>query len=290
MFAFDFVVQLSPEGFFGLPEGEKIIFPAGGGDVYFPYVNTITGNLIGHGTLSKYREEPTTIEFNNEEVKITCQDNHLFITIMDETPGQAQKKVDQICTRILQMFSIKSTIHLEYKILQCTSGNQRCLIEKRINFGQCTFYNLEKLKDDLYAAMTLGHLIDERLHKAQAYFSHALILEKLRIDMINEEEYHNKLLASEMLLNFNKSVTTIVGERYESDYEERYKQFNINTDLWNDIQKLRQLRNDKDIAHYSPSWDKLEIALENLSFAKETAQKVLIKYVDWLHQKEITEA
>ncbi|MGG4392676.1 hypothetical protein ABEU97_31645 [Priestia megaterium] len=290
MFAFNFVVQLSPEGFFGLPENGKIIYPAGTEDLYSPYFDTTTGNFIGHGTLSKYREEPTIIEFTNDEVEIVCQDNHLFIKIIDENPGKAQKRVDEICTRILQMFSINSTIHLEYKILQCTSGDQRCPIEKRISFGQFTVYNLENLKEDLYAAMTLGHLIDERLHKAQAYFSHALILEKLRIDMINEEEYHNKLLASEMLLNFNKSVTTIVGERHEKDYEERYKQFKISTDLWGDVQKLRQLRNDKDIAHYSPSWDKLEIALENLSFAKETAQKVLIKYVDWLHQKEITEA
>lgn len=288
MLEFDFVVELSPGGHFGLPDKERTVIPVQQGDVFTPHLDTMTGNLIGHGTLSNYRHEPTMIEFADNQVKIRCIDNHLYIKIVDETSIKAQKRVDQICTRILQMFSINSTIHLEYKIIQCTTGNQKCLLEKRVDFGKFTFYDLDKLKNDFYSAMTLGHLIDERLHKAQAYFSHALILEQLKINMINEEEYHNKLLASEMLLNFNKSVTTIVGERSESDYGERYKQFNISSSLWRDVQQLRRLRNDKDIAHYSPSWDKLQIALDNLSFAKETAQQVLMKYVEWLKQNEVT--
>jgi len=64
---FHFVATLGPTRLFGLPDWDYTVLDGSKETVYTtPVLDTLTGNLVGHGTLSQYRDHDKRIEADCE--------------------------------------------------------------------------------------------------------------------------------------------------------------------------------------------------------------------------------
>ena len=147
-------------------------------------------------------------------------------------------------------------------------------------------YNVADLPSDLDHALAAATLRNETLRKAGAYFRHALFLHQEAWRQVMPLSIHWQLLDSGAVLNYYKAVSLIVGEAgTDHDYRSRYRGLGITQELWKDTERLRKLRDDRDVAHYATGWDRLEKIERSLNFAKTTASRVLTAYAEHLRSR-----
>jgi hypothetical protein len=81
---FHFVATLGPTRLFGLPDGDYTVLDASKETVYTsPVLDTLTGNLVGHGTLSQYRvyDWRLVAEYEINSIRFEINDNYVHITL-----------------------------------------------------------------------------------------------------------------------------------------------------------------------------------------------------------------
>jgi hypothetical protein len=84
------IFELSPPYAFGLPEQGKIVIPGGEGSVNGPTLDTVTGKLVGHGTLSRYREDTDRLQVLLTLPSSTIRLNDNFAFVESEAPDSNQ--------------------------------------------------------------------------------------------------------------------------------------------------------------------------------------------------------
>ena len=146
-----------------------------------------------------------------------------------------------------------------------------------------TAYNLEGLAQQIDAAALACSISAPILDKATAYFYHALFMANAKERVTNFLSFHANLIISEIILNYYKAVSTIIGDpSIDRDYQSRYRRFGISHALWSDAERLRELRNTYDIAHYTPDLEALKNINTHQRVAHITAQETIKAYTHWL--------
>ena len=98
MASYDILVQLAPAGAFGLPEPGYVVVPPSGEQIVSPAIDSRTGNIVCHGTLSVFRkeEEKLSLQVDVEDCHISLYDNYIHFRAEAATPNEALSKVDSL--------------------------------------------------------------------------------------------------------------------------------------------------------------------------------------------------
>jgi hypothetical protein len=127
-------------------------------------------------------------------------------------------------------------------------------------------------------------LVDERLDKSLAYYSHALLLVRVLDSSPSLRGNHRFLLCADILLHAHKAMSAIVGDpSTDKDYQSRYKAIGVKAETWSRIEGIRQeVRNALDVAHYRPDWEAMKQLPNHVKPAEAVASDVIGEYMDWL--------
>jgi hypothetical protein len=201
---YQLVFLLHPPGIFGLPEEGKTVYPgAETANLVGPTVDTLTGNLVVHGTLSKYRDEPLTREVSIAGAKLNIRDNYIYLQIESADDYKAVELGIGIVNRFCALLSVYNSYYCAAEIVQGTidqgTERRRVLLPKLISLMSLTAYNLELLGQQIDAAKSAYAVSDPLLDKAVAYFYHALLMSNERARIANFLSFHSKLIISQLL-------------------------------------------------------------------------------------------
>jgi hypothetical protein len=155
---------------------------------------------------------------------------------------------------------------------------------------QQTRYNLDQVADALNSAATVAALADPTLDRALHYFEHALFFNARRRELAPPPSRHHRMIISAVFLSLWKAVTTIVGDpSRDADYQKRYRQFGLDRTFFETkIERLRTLRNDYDVAHYTPTDEQSKEIEAIYGEAVSIAAEVIRHYRDYLTQQNGT--
>jgi len=154
-------------------------------------------------------------------------------------------------------------------------------VPRSFSLGTVTTYDLSELQDSLRKAATASELDDARLSRALAYLQHAKWLFEQRAAMASPLDQNASLLISSVFLNIWKAVSSVVGDpSTDRDYQRRYKQLGFDYAYFKQkIERLKKLRDDYDVAHYSLDDQRLEELERSYGDAVEIATEVLLALV-----------
>lgn len=282
--SYEMVVVVKPAGPFGLPQEGLIIHP--GGELYGPTLDTHSGNIVAHGTLSRYREQPVSVEVSLDTVKLRLRDDYLTVTFSAEDDQSSFRQGMVIVTRFCLMLSAFQARYYHPEFLQLLNADthQRVKIPTRVGLFSATFYDTGTLSKD--AARASRALTNQTMEKAAAYFSHALFLMETPLPQ-GHPSFHDYHIRSQVVLNFYKAISTIIGEPgIDRDAQSRYQQFRIPAELWREAEEVRELRNNFDIAHYTPDWKPMEELMAAQHKAQGVAHRVILLYEEWLIEQQ----
>lgn len=142
-----------------------------------------------------------------------------------------------------------------------------------------TMYSLPRIADAFKTAEQAVNVSDPRLEQALHYYDHALFLYSNRLAWTDMLSRHFKQLISAVFLNTWKAISTLIGEPGEKDYQSRYRALGFTQDYFTkDIEMVRQLRNDYDVAHYYADSGRLDEIEANFGHASRVATQVLTAY------------
>lgn len=282
---YEIVFVIKPPGPFGLPEEGILVHPGHPGpEICGPTLDRRSGKLVGYGTLPKYRDRPVSVQFESESASLRLQDNYLTITFLanDQTAFyQGMLRGTRFCV-LLSAFQGRY-YHPEFLQLLNAETGERVKTPTALPLGTFTLYSVEQLSKD--AEKALLAVTNETLEKASAYFAHALFLRQVPLPE-GYPSFHQYHTSSQIVLNFYKATSTIFGEPgIDRDAQSRYKQFGISTEVWEEAERVRQLRNEFDIAHYTRDWKPTEELRAAQNKAQTVAQRVILAYVDWLAEE-----
>jgi hypothetical protein len=224
---------IAPPGPFGLPEEDKTVYPgAETAGLVSPVVDTLTGKIVQHGTPSKYRESPLTRELNISGAKLNICDNYIYLDIESADDQQAVERGIEIVNRFCALLSLNSGSYFTAEIVQATTESpqqrRRVPLPQVIPLLSVTAYNLEGLAQQIDATALACSISDPILDKATAYFYHALFMANAKERVTNFLSFHANLIISEIILNYYKAVSTIIGDpSIDRDYQSRYRRFGI---------------------------------------------------------------
>ncbi len=285
---FQITFEIAPGGPFGVPEDGRTVLPgdpaSGVGDTY--HSRTLT--RVGFGTLSRYRSPEDAI---NQPIEISglkghIRDTFIVLNVEADTPGQAYERAQAALESFLQHLALRQPQSFSYKplILESEDGEKVYPIPRAVWIASVTTYNLEALRRHIEEAARFASLADARLARALQYFEHALFLRDQRTKALDPLSRHHRHLLAAIFLNLWKAVTTIIGDpSKDNDYQSRYRTYGFDYSFFQQkIERLRQLRNDYDIAHYHLSPDRLEEVQKHEGEAQSIAMEVLVRYRQYL--------
>lgn len=282
---FRLIFEISPSGPFGVFQEGYIVRPAKAGEIIGSTFHARTIVKTGHGSMSLFREEDEAInlsmKFDNCLAEV--RDNYLSIIIESEKVADVYKKVTDLVDEFLQHLTITQNRLFKSKALVFESEDgQNYQLPKTVNFGLFTTYNLRKIKKDLLESSTMINISDDKLKRALFYFEHSLLLYEARDSIVSALTRHHRQLISSAFLNLWKSISVILGDPSKSadnDYQQRYKKLGISSSYFSSkIEKIRNFRNDYDIAHYDLTEDSIKEIESNYGEAQKIVSQVLSKY------------
>jgi hypothetical protein len=285
---YQIVLLIKPAGMFGLPEEGKTIHPAPVTNLYTGTLDSRTGNIISHGTLSKYRETPLQKEVTMGSASLKMKDNFVFLDIEAMTEWDAIEQGFGIANSLCVFLSVYTNRYCSFDIIQATQEpeGKRVQLPVAVFLTSMTLFNLEELAK-CFDETTLAYSVsDDILDKGAAYFYHALFMREEMQHITSPLSFHAKLIISEVILNYHKAISTIIGDpSLDKDYQSRYRRFGISRRLWEDAEKIRGLRNNYDIAHYTPDLAALSNIDSHLGLSHKTAEQIIKAYIAWLKSK-----
>jgi hypothetical protein len=119
------------------------------------------------------------------------------------------------------------------------------------------------------------------LLKSCAYLRHGVFLwqQGWRTEGLDLRSLNAQLLTTEIILNFNKEVSTVVGDKTipgeSRQMAARRHALGLQQPTLDRIERLRELRNDADVAHHSLEPAKLTALQAERKFALDTAREVI---------------
>lgn len=276
-------IRIDPPGPFGVPQDSVTVFPAAPGTITGPTIHTDTGTLVGYGTLSRYRSEDEAIrlQLKTRRGNIRISDNFAFIEVEAPTPEAARAVCVALADRFLQHLALNTGQLFTFKPL-IFEGEDRSLhpLPRSVDLGGFTSYDLHTLADHLRNAAEQTAIDDRKLVLATDYFQQALLLFTSRRSIADPMLRQHSMLISAAFLNLWKAISTVVGDpSVDSDYQSRYKAIGLDHDFFkNKIEKVRELRNNLDVAHYSLKDEDVAAVERSFEEATQVALDVIRAY------------
>ena len=281
--------QIGPPWPFGLPQEGMVVVPAPG--KYESYAaHARMGFKVKHGTLSLFREDSQTIKatFSILGVDFSLTDNFVELTLEASSPEAAFEASRKAMDNFLRNLALKHGHYYYSKISAIESENKEGHTEKQVMAVRYGCYNLQQIACAIEEAGRDSALIDPRLQKALQYFEHALFVSKHLLGQLDPRSNQQSFLISAVFLNFWKAVTCIIGDpsKNKDKYHKRYKAIGISDEQKTICDKLKSLRNDYDVAHYSLRESDLERIKQEFGKAQELAGDIIKHYQKHLRSKQ----
>lgn len=269
-----------------MPQEGVTVLPAGPRE--FPtdaYTNTAV--KIGHGILSIYRTEEEALRESCtvEDSDLRIKDNFMTITVEAGSPGEAYQVAVNRLEAFLAHLAIAIRRVFSYQAVYFVDASGATYPPPIVkNLITVTTYNLKALGERVRTAAGFASVSDARLERALHYFEHALFLYEGRGQIAQTGSRHYRSLIAAVFLNLWKAVSTVVGEPGpDRDHQSRCRQFRIDQPFFDtNVRRLRDLRNDFDIAHYTLSAATLPEIEGLYSEAISTASEVIQRYREYL--------
>lgn len=280
---FEITFKVEPSAPFGVPQEGYVVRPGKPESIHGPTIHFRSGTVVGHGTLSQYREEGSEINLvvNLAVGRIRFHDNYAFVEIEATTPDEAFASGSNLLDRFLKHFSLsKGTLFSAHPLVFESEDQKLYPVPEFIHITRVTTYNLENLEKDLLSASQYQSISDVKLEKAFEYYEQALLLYINREKIAPILSRQHSLLISSAFLNLWKAVSVLVGDpSTDNDYQRRYRGLGFDIQFFTEkIEKLRALRNNYDIAHYSVRRDDLEQIEAAFGEANTIATEVIKRY------------
>lgn len=286
---FQVTFEIHPSGPFGVPQdGVTVVSTQEGGrellgDTY--HVRTMT--RVGYGSLPEYRKENQAINLslNLGDVQISLRDNFAFADVEASSASEAYEKAAQTINRFLQHLSLSQGRLFTFQPLINESDDGKVFpVPTYKQIASVTVYDLKRLRNDVEQTQNYYHLSDQRLERALLYFAHAHLLFERRMEIAPPLSEHYTLLIASVFLHLWKAISVIVGDpSKDTDYQSRYKQFGLDYEFFKSrIEKIRNLRNNYDVAHYSLTEESIKEIEANFGEADQIVAEVLRRYREYL--------
>lgn len=285
---YEILFQVSPPGWFGLPEPDRVVIKGNSGQqITGPVIDRRSGNLVSHGTLSRYRtnEEAIDLELEVEGSRMRVWDNFFSLRVEAADQGAALSKGRSVFDRYLRLVMTQQGDLFEYEILQIESEDG--VVDARpqpqaIRVMNMTVFNLEQLRIFLAEAARRSSAKNERLDKALVYYEHARLFFRMR-GLVPIFSTHQSFILASAYLNLWKAISVVLGEPgTDSDYQKRFRDIGFDTNFWKEkIQPLLTVRNDHDVAHYSLDATAVGAVDKNFGNAEAVCRTVLNVYADY---------
>lgn len=277
---FTVTFEISPAGAFGLPQSGVTVLPGAAGTFSGDIYDGKTGAVRRYGVLSSYRQpdEAVAAELNIVGVAIHVRDNIAYCDVDAPTSGAAYIQAASAVDRLLQHLTLTLSQSLTYAPRHII-GEEGLHPLPLTTLAHVTMYSLPRIADAFKTAEEFVGVSDARLDQALHYYDHALFLYSNRLVWTDMLSRHFRQLISAAFLNIWKAISTVIGEPGEKDYQSRYRMLGFTHDYFTkEIERVRQLRNDYDIAHYHEDRGRLEEVEANFGQASRVATEVLMAY------------
>jgi hypothetical protein len=283
---FKLLFKVGPSSMFGLPEDGVVVFNgARGGSFVGPTLDSRSGQVVSHGSLSQYRPDDEAVSFAGSVANghLTVRDNFFTLQVAAGDQRQALREGTALFEQFLRLLGVEYGNAFSYELLQIESEDGELEVRpgpRTFQLVHATAYNTGLLKQHIEATAAATRLDDDRLTKALMYREHAAFLFQLRAG-VGMFTPHFSFLLTSAYLNMWKAITAILGDPTKgSDYQKRFRRFGLPEDFWKDeVAPLMKVRHNFDVAHYS--LDESAIAQVEQSFGKagQVCKTVIGAYV-----------
>lgn len=249
--------QILPAAPFGLPDGDKVVLPAGPRSIAGPVIDTRTGVIANHGTLPVYRTEEQALALDHSvgQVRLEIRDNFGSLWIASDSLEFASRDgravVERLCRSLSTIYGLRFSAELQF-IEDADGVPRRWSNPQFIQLGSFVTFNLEELSTNIRKALGWAELADSTVQKALLYAEHACLLNEYAA---SDESFsvHAAFSRSLAFLQLFKALTTILGDpSSDRDHQSRFRTFGLPADFWERrVKPLYKIRNDSDVAHYS---------------------------------------
>jgi hypothetical protein len=277
------VARMRPPGVFGLPEDGTTVIPARPGEVHGPTIDTLTGHIVGHGTLSEYRKEGdrVSVRADTDRAVMRFEDDYVWIELEADAPGAAANSGLAVLDRFTQHLTVNQGALFTFALLTMTGEDGSFHpIPEFMRLGRWTHYNLGRLAEDIASATGFVGCDDDRLVSAIDYYQQALFLFGEARARASPFLRQSTMVVSAAFLNVWKAITTIVGDpSADRDHQSRYRKYGLTDEFYRDkIKRVQQLRDDYDVAHHSLDLTRLETVEQEFGEAASVALEVIRSY------------
>lgn len=289
---FRLLFQLSPPSVFGLPDGMTIVVPGSTEprQVAGPVLDTRTGHIVAHGTLSEYRQPTQALDVPALDIgpcQASVRDNFLDVTVDAADAQQAAGTVLLHLESLLQGMSVLfgQLFSANLLVVEDERGNPQKmrLTPHKIQLFKATVFNIGELAKRLDTAAAWAKYGDDRTRKALFYSEHAALLSQFA-DTLPVDSPHVAFSHAMAFLQLFKALTTLLGDpSVDRDYQSRFRRLGLPPDYWNQRAKpLYTVRNDDDVAHYSRDMPDARTFREQYGAAMNVFREVLDAHVHQL--------
>ena len=282
--------EISPAGHFGVPQdGVTVLDGTVGGEYSGDTYHTATMKRVGYGSLPEYRagEEAVDLTFSLGNSRVHIRDNFAFFETEATTYREAYDRAETGLHKFLQHLSLSHGVLFKYQPLMIESSEGNVYpIPMYTTMGTVTVYDLDRLRQNLLEADRCYYLSDQRLERALEYLTHALFLFEMRTQVATPLSGHYTMLVASVFLNLWKAASAVVGDRSkreDSDYKSRCIRLGFDEEfIKTKIDKIRKLRNDYDVAHYTLDDERIHEIEMNLGEAGAIVIEILRRYRQYL--------
>jgi len=160
---------LSPSWAFGLPDGNRIVVPAGTAFTS-PSVDMRTGEIASHGTLPVYRlaDQALDVTLLSTDLELSCHDNHLSLGLEAEHVSAAHERGDRVVELCCQSLSVLYGARFSAVFLHVEDqdGNPKRLERPQaLQLFKGASYNLGELRERVTTAFEWARFADDRSRK-----------------------------------------------------------------------------------------------------------------------------
>lgn len=287
---FQITLEIMPASTFGVPQDNVTVLRGKSGANYFGNTyHSDTMTLVGYGSLPEYRteEEAINLSFPLGSVQVNLHDNFVFVEVVAVTAKEAYNKAIEEISKFLQNLSLSHGGLFTYRPLIIEADNGKLFPVPQYNsMGNVTVYDIEHLRNHIVESQKYQNLVDQRLERACRYFGHARFLFIKRMQIADPLSEHFNMLIASVYLNLWKAASAIVGDpsnREDSDYKSRYKKFGFDEEYFNTkIERIRKLRNDYDVAHYTLDDERIGDIEKNFGKADAIVTEIIQRYREYL--------
>lgn len=282
--------RVEPAGYFGVPDGQKVVLPANaaGVDVLSPTLDTRSGLLVNHGTLSSFRSDDAAVreEVVLEDARLRFNDEFLTVMVEADSLLAGANAARVHVTRFLRHLMVAQPDYFRATLMQYEGDSEPVQIaQPPVRLMNCTLYNLDELRQRIRLAARRSLTEDTRLMRALVYYEHARFLLSIRTDLSPPMSAHGRYLLASAFLHFWKAITVVLGDPgTDRDYQRRFRKIGLPANYWKaTVEPLKNVRDDADVAHYQLDDEAIGRVEATIPMADSVCRQVLERYSEHLN-------